>query len=69
MSQAEKIDIIDIASNEILSVLTSIKGLLILSEHYADPSELESYFGMMSTCVEKVEGIVQATQEKIRYNG
>ncbi len=66
MSQEELIKFIENTSEEVLTVLTSIKGLLLLSEHYANPPETRSYLIMISTCIAKLEEIIHATKNKTR---
>jgi hypothetical protein len=66
MTEKEFVELIDTSSGEVINVLTSMKGLLILSEHYANPPETNSYLTMLSACVTKVEEIMQTTRNKSR---
>ena len=66
MTEKELVELIDTSSGEVINVLTSMKGLLILSEHYANPPETNSYLTMLSACVTKVEEIMQTTRNKSR---
>lgn len=67
MTQKELNELIETTSEEVLSVLTSMKGLLILSEHYATPPETNSYLIMLLKCVTKLEEIIQTTKSKIQH--
>lgn len=69
MTEKELNELIEATSEEMLSVLSSMKGLLILSEHYANPQETNDYLTMFSTCVTKLEGIIQTTRNKIQHKG
>jgi len=53
-------------SGEVLDILTSVKGLLTLSEHYANPPETNSYLTMISACVTKMEEIMKTIVDKIQ---
>jgi hypothetical protein len=66
MTEKELVELIDTSSGEVINVLTSMKGLLILSEHYANSPETNSYLTMLSACVTKVEEIMQTTRNKSR---
>lgn len=68
MTQKELKELIETTSEEVLSILTSMKGILILSEHYANPPETNGYLAMLSTCVTKLETIIQTTRSKILDN-
>jgi len=69
MTQQELSELMETTSEQVLSILTSMKGLLILSEHYANPPETNGYLTMLSTCVTKLEGIIQTTRSKIQPKG
>ena len=69
MTEKELSEMIETTSEEALSVLTSMKGLLILSEHYANPPETNDYLTMLLTCVTKLEGIIQTTRNRIQDKG
>lgn len=43
-----------------------MKGLLILSEHYANPPETNSYLTMLSICINRLETSIATTQSKVR---
>ena len=66
MTEKELVELIDTSSEEVINVLTSMKGLLVLSEHYANPPETNGYLTMLSTCVTKLEEIMQTARNKSR---
>jgi hypothetical protein len=66
MTRKEVNEIIETTSEEMLSILTSMKGVLTLSEHYANPPETIDYLAMLSSCITRLEAIVQATKVKIQ---
>lgn len=65
MSSKELTDLFDSSSEQMLNILTSMKGLLILSEHYANPPETDNYLKMLSKCIAKLEATIQDNRKKI----
>ena len=51
---------------EMVNILTSVKGLLTLAEHYDNPIETNSYLTMISACVTKMEEIIKTTKDKLQ---
>lgn len=51
---------------EIQTLLTSMKGLMILTEHYSNPKETTEYIIMLYTCVSKLDIIVKEASAKIK---
>jgi hypothetical protein len=66
MNKKELGELMEKTSEQVLNVLTSVKGLLILSEHYANPPETNSYLMLISACITKLEEIIKTTQDKIK---
>ncbi len=66
MTSKELANLVESSSEEMLSILTSMKGLLILSEHYANPPETNSYLTMLSTCINKLESSIQDTRQRVK---
>ncbi|MEO5976042.1 MAG: hypothetical protein ABIS36_05345 [Chryseolinea sp.] len=65
MTSKEMTDLMESSSEEILNILTSMKGLLLLSEHYANPPETDDYLGMLSKCISKLETTIHENRKKI----
>lgn len=61
--------LVDASTEEWLNILTSMKGLLILSEHYANPPETVNYLGMLSTCISRMETSVLHARSQVRGEG
>ncbi|HTE31521.1 MAG TPA: hypothetical protein VK666_14165 [Chryseolinea sp.] len=48
----------DVAFEEALSILASMKGILMLVEHYPNPTETTEYLTMLATCISRLEIVV-----------
>jgi hypothetical protein len=56
----------DVAFEEALSILVSIRGILMLIEHYPNPPETTEYLTMLSTCISRLEIVItESTFRKI----
>lgn len=65
MTREELNQYIEYTLKEIQTLLTSMKGLMILTEHYSNPRETTEYISMLYTCVSKLDVIVKEARAKI----
>lgn len=65
MTNEELGEYIELTLEEIQTLLTSMKGLMTLTEHYSNPKETAEYIGMLYKCTVKLEGIVEEARAKM----
>jgi hypothetical protein len=65
MTHDELNNYIESTLEEIQILLNSMKGLMILTEHYANPKETTEYISMLYTCTVKLEVLVKQARSKI----
>jgi hypothetical protein len=54
-------------SDELLTTIDSIQGLLVLAQYHQNRSEMDTYLVLISTCILKVEEIVRnASQSSVQ---
>lgn len=49
-------------TEELLSTINSIQGLLVLAQYHESRTEVNTYLGFISTCIMKVEEMVNRNQ-------
>lgn len=49
---------IETVTEELLNTINSIQGLLVLAQYHESRTEVNTYLGLISTCVLKVEEMV-----------
>jgi hypothetical protein len=54
----------DTRSEETLSILTSMKGIVMLAEHYSNPAETREYLTILSSCISRLEMVVKIEKDQ-----
>jgi hypothetical protein len=57
---------VQILSEELLITIDSIQGLLTLAQYHQTRTEMNTYLGLISICILRVEEIVRKTNETVR---
>ncbi|MBA4056060.1 MAG: hypothetical protein C0490_15200 [Marivirga sp.] len=65
MTHEEQNQYIESTLEEIQTLLTSMKGLMILTEHYSNPKETTEYIAMLYKCAAKLETLVKEARTKM----
>ena len=68
MTHEELNQYIESTLEQIQTLLTSMKGLMILTEHYSNPKETTEYIGMLYTCAAKLEKLVKDARTQMAKN-
>ncbi len=66
MTKKALCDLVTTTSEETLSLLNSMKGVLTLMERTRSTRETHDYVSMLSTCVTKLEQIALSAKNKIQ---
>lgn len=65
MTQEDQSQYMESTLSEIQTLLTSMKGLMILTEHYSNPKETTEYISMLYRVMVKMETLVRDARAKM----
>lgn len=54
--------VIEALNEELLSTINSIQGLLVLAQYHESRTEVNTYLGLISICIMKVEEMVNRNE-------
>ncbi len=67
MTQKEISELIQISSEEVLVVLSSIEGLLMLTEHYQNHPETNNCLSLIAQCTLKLGDSIKKAKNRNKY--